>query len=1674
MGKFKNLKRSIIMFTFALGVTIPLCGCFRNENILEEEKEEDKPVLTKRLTDLTMSGSLEKTKYFVGDTFDPSGLKFTATFSDGNSFEVTSQMTYDVTTFYSTATTSVLATFTYGNDSKTMSVSGFTVEQPKIVSLIYEGELNKKVYFEGNTLDLSGLTFYSVMNNGKRNDVTGYVKLEKETLDYGDTSAVVYYKFGTTKYTVTVTGFETYSSTMILDSLSYTGSLSKTEYSAGESLDLTRFKFIAHFTSGVNVDVTSDVTFDKTVLSAGDISVTASYKFGLNTKSCIIDGFTTYASNVTLTSLSIQGSLLNTIFDEGDPIDITGLTFIAHFSDSQTKDVTKHIVLDKTILELGDTSVNASYTFKNSTKSAVITGFTVVDPSVGKLRHYSAAYPTINEPGCKEFWVTEDNEVTMVNPQKTCIEKGPLKRASINLLTEDDLRYVKPYKEIISFEDGLVPNSTLFSNVKSYPNTLSITSEIATEGINSLKIVSNIAESSLKVSKEYLDAVFADNSVTAIEFNAKSNALNSNFRHSGNIDGEMKNVCYEVNNNGFGLDTTWKTFRFERSFYDFFVEKNDYAGFITIGNFTVGNYVFVDNIHPVHTPSKDLEAYSFENGGIFNSSGHYITNPTENKLVLNGSTGFDSIEANDDKAFVTDGLRSIKLTRTSNSEQTALFVNQEAVNSMRPDDALEIDFYPHSESTFYLNHTIGAVKFGNNDYYVQTIEGNKWYKLEIPRSKMTDDGRIFITSGSQSLGEYYFDNIRIRRNNVDGLNFNSGFITNSGNKELSYKMVKDGPVLFKVTSSSAILTNQKLEKAPSKLQDYGKSFKFTKAEPGHNEFYLGDEIMQNVGVKGISFDLYTTVGINSRSGVLNLLDGKGNIINPNGYQHKQNVWKTYTFSKDRIEDSGLFLQTNGSSQGDYYIDNIKILTEDDTLVNAGTFFLGMEDNIVIDTKEDLSSVTQFFVDDVHLNTSEYEIDNSKISFSNKQFGNGEHKLSYNLKVSDYGVLTRKIYFGCYKASSKLDRECTITYGSQGYQSFNNLQNINRVVFNGKPIAYEKNGINFLIPEAAIIECLNEENGEKVSGDVKLIIVSEEMNAKVTELDVHVTLEGDSEVLSTREYETDENYHAFGYSSTGGGKLYDELFSDDEMMDYSRSGLDEIYEQIGGIQGEINADSFKLGGSLEYIGKDFEQADRMGKKTIVIDYGLRSHIVYDKVQVFNSSGTLLGTVTYSPTIDDNTTSKNNFKTEAAKQLGISSSSISSWKRYQKPVYGAGGDYADFETYVSYLVNRFQYYVHHESLSKIVICDEPRYYNLEAVGQLYKAGKEALKRCGREDVEIDANLLPLLAGWGYADGDGLGPLPSPKPANNDNKPYPTRIAIYDAYLTKFLNETGADYISYDIYPLWDGSTSSSDGFNNSVDECAYSNLIEAAKFAKANNVELRVVTEAYTAVTRNSKQNRRVMSADDMRWLCNQLMGFGVSRVSFFTYYNRSLTSSEFRYDDDPNSTVGSMKIEHVDENGNVDAINRTDCYYSIQGELDEMNEFKNVALNFSYVDCNMISGSTIKYRQEKNSTSSSYQYPIKWAEQLDTDTFNYEISSISVDAEYCLTSTLVDSDGNYMYMIQNACDPKYSSLQEDTITFKDGSYVVIYENGTKRIVKLTGDKKLTLKLSSGHAAFIMVY
>lgn len=476
----------------------------------------------------------------------------------------------------------------------------------------------------------------------------------------------------------------------------------------------------------------------------------------------------------------------------------------------------KEVIWDFTIIEAQNTTISA----KISYHSYYIKFVDFEGNQYGDLVPYTVeneTWESINKPAAPELegYDTSWNEATLTYSDTDIVVATPKKVGKEYFVSFDgfegtqSVRFGESYaldhkalalKKWFNESDKLIPNVGVWntaSNVTLHLDNVDgeVFSAVVPDFIdidNSLNIASvEIAEGQgidgrdalaitidkrndfgLKINKDYLDDVFSDNSVKALSFVAKSSIHNNNFRHRTNAS----NVCYELNDSKYGLDTYYKKFSFTRAMYENHDDSTDFViyGGQPNGANVEGSIVYIDSFifYEDDVMNEAPSKLSFENGCVDIANGNYNFYTVYNKndslttdkfFILKASAvTLSNLTHSTDKA--TDGITSLSFEK--NNGYIALYMGAAftAAVEASPTKKFAFDIY----STVYINsnNAVKNITDGKNNSFVDQggkLEANVWTTFILDQNMYTqssDSGRFLIIQGSSS-GTFYLDNFRI-------------------------------------------------------------------------------------------------------------------------------------------------------------------------------------------------------------------------------------------------------------------------------------------------------------------------------------------------------------------------------------------------------------------------------------------------------------------------------------------------------------------------------------------------------------------------------------------------------------------------------------------------------------------------------------------------------------------------------------------------------------------------------------------------------------------------------------------------------------------------------------------------------------------------------------------------
>lgn len=264
-----------------------------------------------------------KTQYLVGDELDATGLSLTASYNNGTSKTVSTDIT--CTGFSSTTDGVKTVTATYGGKSTTFEV---TVNPIELVSIAVKTNPTKVEYVVGESFDQTGLVITATYNNGSTADIT------EDIVCTGFDSTASGIKTITATYGGKTATFEVNVNEPTPTGISVSKLPDKTSYFVGDTFDATGLVINVTYNNGTNADIAAGFSCECGDLSeAGTKTVTVSY-------GDFTDTFDITVKAIEVVGIDITTEPTKTTFYTGDELDTTGLVLTLEYNNGDTATVT--------------------------------------------------------------------------------------------------------------------------------------------------------------------------------------------------------------------------------------------------------------------------------------------------------------------------------------------------------------------------------------------------------------------------------------------------------------------------------------------------------------------------------------------------------------------------------------------------------------------------------------------------------------------------------------------------------------------------------------------------------------------------------------------------------------------------------------------------------------------------------------------------------------------------------------------------------------------------------------------------------------------------------------------------------------------------------------------------------------------------------------------------------------------------------------------------------------------------------------------------------------------------------------------------------------------------------------------------------------------------------------
>ncbi len=358
----------------------------------------------------------------------------------------------------------------------------------------------------------------------------------------------------------------------------------------------------------------------------------------------------------------------------------------------------------------------------------------------------------------------------------------------------------------------------------------------------------------------------------------------------------------------------------------------------------------------------------------------------------------------------------------------------------------------------------------------------------------------------------------------------------------------------------------------------------------------------------------------------------------------------------------------------------------------------------------------------------------------------------------------------------------------------------------------------------------------------------------------------------------------------------------------------------------------------------------------------------------------------------------------------------------------GSQAELNAYVAEAIKD---YIDHPAFYGLLLIDEPRYYQLDSFGAVYKAIKAY-----DPNIYIESNLLPFTVGE------------TARERFSPDWQTMTDEEAYVDYLERYMKVTGAEKILMDDYPF------RVRGNSEIIKDAFFKGIQILANYCNEHNLRFETVSQSMGGKN-NGNRTWSMPTLPCLEWQLNNYMSMGSQVFAFFTYWRKVSNRTDGEWFNDGESFVTS--------DGHL-----TSVYYNAQTVLREMQAFAPVILNF-------------QYQASKSIAEEPVAFPIDYATMDDMDFALFTNDDITLQEGRMLTLYELKDETNdrYMYSVMNAMDPRLYSVEKDltaefSINFGNKyNAVEVYYRGVKKLVALNNGV-YSSKLDAGYAEYLIPY
>ena len=373
-------------------------------------------------TDSVASVSLKKKPskltYEVGDTFDPSGMALTATYTDNMTAEITEGYTCTPTQLTTAGEQKIVVSF----GGKT---TGFyvTVKTVNLSSVTLKTKPTKQTYIVGETFDSKGMVLKANYDNGKSVEVTsGFTCTPTKLSTVGQQKIVVTYGGKSTGFYVTV------NKVPEIASIAIKSKPTKQVYYAGESFASAGMKLTVSYDDGSKKEVSGGFT----CTPSGKLTTVGQQKIVVTYGGKATGFYVTVNKVPEVSSVAVKSKPTKQYYIVGESFSSAGMKLTVSYDDGTKKEVTSGFTCTPSgkLTTVGQQKIVVSYGGKSTGFYVTVTTAAQAVSSVvltaKPAKQVYAAGETFNASGMKLKVTYANNTTSEITSGFTCTPSGKL------------------------------------------------------------------------------------------------------------------------------------------------------------------------------------------------------------------------------------------------------------------------------------------------------------------------------------------------------------------------------------------------------------------------------------------------------------------------------------------------------------------------------------------------------------------------------------------------------------------------------------------------------------------------------------------------------------------------------------------------------------------------------------------------------------------------------------------------------------------------------------------------------------------------------------------------------------------------------------------------------------------------------------------------------------------------------------------------------------------------------------------------------------------------------------------------------------------------------------------------------------------------------------------------